>query len=153
MKTIAITSVLAAPVLAASVLAMTALSGATPASAKDVNFSLAIGGPNGYVEIDTVGYNKKRYGRGYNKGYGHKKHGYPYGNLAKARAYGYCLYPDQIRQKLRYRGWRGFNVIKVGYENAVVRSHRYGTPYRLRVDRCTGRVLKATPTYKYGHRY
>ena len=158
MKTIVIKSV-----LAASVLALTALSAASPASARDVDFSLAVSGPNGTIEIGAPGtYGKKgKYGTGYNKGYGYKKgyghkygkrgYGYPYGNLAKARAYGYCLYPDQIRQKLRYRGWRGFRVVKVGYENAVVRSYRYGTPYRLRVDRCTGTVVNATPLYRYGY--
>ena len=150
MKTIALTG-------AASAFAATVLTAAAPASAKDLDFSFAIAGPNGYVQIGAQGHGKYGYGKKGKRGYGYKRgHGYeydgrgygnPYGNLAKARAYGYCLYPDQIRQKLHYQGWRGFRVVRVGHAYAAVRSHRYGTPYRLRVDRCTGYVAKATPLY------
>ncbi len=140
--------------LATSIAALITLTAAAPASAKTVDFSLSIGGPNGTLSIDTVGYGKKRkygYSKGYGHKYGKKGYGYPYGSLAQARAYGYCLYPDQIRHKLRNRGWRGFNVVKVGPYNAVVRSHRYGAPYRLKVDRCTGRVVSKKPLYGYGY--
>ena len=134
--------------LAASVAAFTTLS--APASAKDVDVRLSIGGPNGFLEIDTVGYGKKRK-YGYNNGYNYKYGKRGYGSISQARAYGYCLYPDQIRHKLRYKGWRGFNVIKVGPYNAVVRSHKYGEPYRLKVDRCTGRIVHKKPLYGYGY--
>ena len=95
------------------------------------------------------------YGRGYGPGYGYGR-GYGYGqrydrpypgylNLRQARAQGYCMYPREIRRKLRRNGWRGFNVIKLKPAVAIVRSWRYGTRYRLKVNRCNGTVLKAKP--------
>ncbi|MDA7948308.1 MAG: hypothetical protein MPJ78_12630 [Hyphomicrobiaceae bacterium] len=149
-------------VAAGALAALTAVS--SPAMAKDHNFSLTIGGPEGYITIGGAGrhkgpeYGSYSYGGNYQypaPGYGY---GYGYGqgygklfNLREARAYGHCMTPRQIRRKLRYEGWRGFNVVKMMPRIAVVRSYRHGTPYRLKVDRCNGQILKAKPKGGYPH--
>lgn len=75
-------------------------------------------------------------------GYGHN-----YSSLEEARAYGHCLYPKQIRHKLSYQGWHGFDVQKLYRDYAIVCSYRHGKPYELKVDRCSGEVYRARPLY------
>ena len=86
-------------------------------------------------------------------GYGHGRH---YSSLAEARAYGHCLYPRQIRHKLSYEGWHGFDVQRLYRDYAIVCSYRHGKPYELKVDRCSGEVYRAKPLYAdrgYGYGY
>lgn len=83
-----------------------------------------------------------------NYGYG-KGH---YSSLAKARAYGQCLYPQQIRRKLAHYGWHGFDVVKLRHNTALICSYRHGKPYELKVDRCTGEIYRTRPLYGGGYR-
>lgn len=153
-------------IIAAGALAAATLAAAPEASAKGLNFGLTIGGPEGYISISAPGkgygstykaksnkhYNHGNgYGPGYGSGYGNGYgSGYGYGqrhnkhfNLRRARAQGYCLYPNEIRRRLRHQGWQGFKIKKVKPRIAIVKSRYHGTPYRLKVDRCTGQILKA----------
>jgi len=177
--------------IAAGALAAATFAAAPEASAKDLQFGLTIGGPNGYIQISGPGPNNGakyqikshknyRYGNGngygYGQGYGYGG-GYGYGhgggygqgynrgngygrahngnfNLRRARAKGYCLYPNEIRRRLRHQGWNGFNVKKIKPRVAIVKSSYYGARYRLKVDRCTGQILKAKAIGGYGgYRY
>ena len=131
--------------------ALIAVSAATSeASAKDNNFSLTIGGPEGFITVGGPGNNKhSNYGGNY-----YASPGYGYGGrqyLPQPRAYGYCLTPNQIRRKLRYEGWRKMRVKRLTAQFAIVKASRYGVRYRLKVDRCHGYIAKAKPVG--GHRY
>ncbi len=134
------------PLVVAGILVAATLADLPTASAKDLRFGLAISGPNGFL---TIGTPSPHHGSKH-RHEGH--HSYDYGDrgyfdLRRARADGYCLYPRKIRRKLHHRGWWGFRVVKLAPRFAVVRSYRYGEPYRLKVDRCTGDVIRARPVF------
>ena len=143
------------PLVAAGILVAATLSDLPTASAKDLPFGLTIAGPHGVLSIGTT---RPRHGAKHRHeghpgdGYGHRGPGHF--DLWRARASGYCLYPRQIRRRLRHRGWRGFRVIRHTPRFAIVRSHRYGEPFRLKVDRCSGELVRARPAFhRRGHRY
>jgi len=157
--------------IAAGALTAATFANSSDASASSTNFALTVGGPQGFVQISAPGkhhgpkyYKKKakkrakknrRAWKKYNRNrYPAPRYGYGYGYgapyvAAPVRAYGYCKSPYQIRQKLRRHGWYGNSVIKLTPRFAVMRSHRYGMPYRLKVQRCTGYVAKVTPIGGY----
>jgi hypothetical protein len=101
----------------------------------------------GYGQGYRPGYGSG-YGYGYGNGYGQPKNGNF--NLRRARAQGYCLYPNEIRRRLRQQGWYGFNVKKLKPRIAIVKSSSRGVRYRLKIDRCSGQILKAKPVGGYG---
>lgn len=156
--------------IAAGILTAATFTTTPEATAKDLQFGLTIGGPNGYLQISAPGKghgskhktkSNKHYSQGYGNSYGYGGgygygqnqgygRGYGYGrphggqfNLKRARANGYCMYPNDIRRNLRQQGWHGFQVKKVEQRFAIVKSRYHGARYRLKVDRCTGQVLKA----------
>ena len=158
--------------IAAGAITAATFANSSEASAASTNFAFTVGGPQGFVQISAPG---KHHGQKYYKKRAkkrakqHKRNrrawkkynrnrytvpGYAYGYrapyaAAPVRAYGYCKSPYQIRQKLRHRGWYGTSVIKLTPRFAVMRSHRHGIPYRLKVQRCTGYVAKVTPIGGY----
>ena len=140
--------------------ALIAVSAATSeASAKDNNFSLTIGGPEGFITVGGPGNNRHSrygadpYGGNYyaSQGYGYGKPQYVPQPRAYGYSYGYCLTPKQIRRKLRYEGWRKLRVKRLTSQFAIVKASRYGVRYRLKVDRCNGYIAKAKPVG--GHMY
>ncbi len=158
--------------IAAGALLATTLTGLPDASAKDLKLGLTIGGPDGFIHISGPGpkhhskHGSKGYGYGgqgynpYQKGYGnYPGYGRGYGNnnpyrgqnnVQRGRAHGYCMYPREIRRMLRHQGWQGFRIKKLTSGIAVIHSNRHGMPYRLKIDRCTGQILKAKPKGGYG---
>jgi hypothetical protein len=94
------------------------------------------------------------YGQGYNRGNGYGQAHNGNFNLKRARAKGYCLYPNEIRRRLRRQGWNGFNIKKIKPRFTIVKSSYYGARYRLKIDRCTGQILKAKAIGGHGgYRY
>lgn len=81
--------------------------------------------------------------------YGHRGHHFGPGAYY-GRGYS-CLYPREVWYSLRARGWHG--VRPVGRKPGVVfvrASRPNGRSFRLKVDRCTGEILKARPVgYSY----
>ena len=154
--------------IAAGTLAATTFAGLSGASAKDVNFALTVGGPQGYVQVGSpnayYGPNyghkpyskkhakKKRRNRKHAKRYWNGNPGYGYGYRAPYPAYGYCIGPYQIRNKLHRHGWNGLKLRKRASQFLIFTGYRYGGKYRLKVDRCSGYVAKVKPVggYQYG---
>ncbi len=158
--------------IAAGTLAAATLAGLSGASAKDANFALTVGGPQGYVQIGTPGgydgpyypyeahpkkHKKKRHAKKHAKRYwnGNPGNGYGYWGpypRPRVRAQGYCMRPYQIRNKLHRHGWYGLNVRKRTSQFLVFTGFRHGAKYRLKVDRCNGYIAKAKPVggYQYG---
>lgn len=165
-------------ILAAGALAIATLSGAATATAKDVNFSLTLGGPGGALNISSPGtayntYGSKWQGNGYGYGYGYNPYNYGYGynyNPYRGPGYGYdygyhpkkkhrgrgyrkhrryCLAPREIRWMLKSQGWYGFNLNKLTPKIAIVYSHRHGQRYRIKIDRCKQAIIKVSPRGGY----
>lgn len=157
--------------IAAGTLATATVAGLSGASAKDVNFALTFGGPQGYVQIASPGTyygpnyvhkvhkkkKKHKHKRKHAKRYWKGAPGYTYGYWApypvpRPRAYGYCASPYQIKARLRRHGWYGFNIRKTTPRFVFVTSYKYGAKYRLKVDRCSGHIAHAKPLggYQYG---
>lgn len=153
--------------LAAGALAIASLSGAPEASAKDINLSLSIGGPGGAITISGPGprhhgyggghkgghkggykggYNTKPYWHGYNRPYGHGGRGYGKRYNWRHRPYArHCMTPRDIRWMLRNHGWRGFRLDKLTSGIAVGYAFRDGYRYRIKIDRCSWAIIKASP--------
>jgi hypothetical protein len=154
--------------IAAGALIATTVTGLPDASAKDLKLGLTIGGPDGYIHISGPGPNNGRgYGRkghGYGKGYQGYKHyrnapSYGYRQTYPGPFYGrhdrrrrHCMNPNEIRHWLRYQGWHGFRIRKLTSHIAVIHSHRHGMRYRLKINRCSGEMLKVKPIGGYGPR-
>lgn len=84
--------------------------------------------PPGYVYGNGPGYPPPRYAEAYPD---------------DRRADG-CLPRSEIRRRLVNEGWRDFHDLEFRDESAVVRARRpSGDLYRLKVDRCTGDIIKA----------
>jgi hypothetical protein len=147
----------------AGALAASTLAGLPDASAKDMTFGLTIAGANGFIQISGPGPNHKpkhggkslgygyqgykpyRNGYGYGRGYGYRNPYQGHHNLRRGRAHGYCMYPNEIRRMLRYQGWHGFRVRKLTPSIAVIHSNRHGMRYRLKLNRCTGEMIRVKP--------
>lgn len=57
-----------------------------------------------------------------------------------------CLWPHEIRRKLRNRGWYGVKVIRFQPNTFVARATRpSGLRFRIKVNRCRGRIVNAVP--------
>ncbi len=70
----------------------------------------------------------------------HEAHGHS-SNGSYSRA---CLSKYQIRRSLRELGWRDFRLIRARRNVAVIKARQLdGDLYKLRVDRCSGEVLRA----------
>lgn len=160
--------------IAAGVLVASTLTG-LDASAKGLDFGLTIAGQNGFIQISGPGpnhgskngnkghgykgYNPNQYSYGYKPGYG-QGYGYhnPYRsqyNVRRGRAQGFCMYPNEIRRMLRYQGWHGFRVKKLTHAIAIIHTSRHGMRYRLKLNRCTGEMIRVKPLgggYGYGPR-
>ncbi len=55
-----------------------------------------------------------------------------------------CLSKYQIRRNLRDLGWRDFRLIRARRNVAVIKARQLdGDLYKIRVDRCSGEVLRA----------
>ena len=55
-----------------------------------------------------------------------------------------CLTKYQIRRKLKRQGWRHFELIRARPTVAVLKARQLGGDlYKIRVDRCSGDVLRA----------
>lgn len=69
-------------------------------------------------------------------------------------AQGNCLAPAQVRRRLKNQGWWDFRGLRRAGKDFVVLARRpNGTVYQLRLERCTGHVLKARPlSGEGGHR-
>ncbi len=154
--------------IAAGALAATTIAGLPEASAKNVNFALTVGGPQGYVQIGAPNTyygpahvhkvhkkKKRKYRKKQARRYWKGKRGYgywaPYPAPA-ARYYGYCASPHQIRSRLARHGWHGFRIRKTTQRFVFVTSYRHGAKYRLKVNRCTGHIASAKPVggYQFG---
>ena len=71
-----------------------------------------------------------------------------------------CMPHQEIRRSLAGEGWRDFRDVELRGEIAVVEARRpNGRPYHLKIDRCSGEIVKATPLderpvpYAYRDRY
>jgi len=123
--------------IAASALLTATVVTAPAAMAAEPAFGFTIQGPNGYIEIGARGH-----GRGYDvydeRDYRkHNRHGRRYWG-------GYCLDRKQIRRRLRHNGWRGLHNLRVRDRAFVINAwRRNGHEYRLRIDRCSGEILRA----------
>lgn len=143
--------------IAAGALIATTLTGLPEASAKDLNFGLTITGENGHIQISGPGHHKGHGYRGYKPhrnapGYGYRRT-YPGPHFRHHnRKRRHCMNPHEIRNWLRYQGWHGFRVKKLTSGIAVIHSHRNGARYRLKVNRCTGELLRVKPIGGYGPR-
>ena len=63
-----------------------------------------------------------------------------------------CLSKYQIRRKLKRQGWRGFELIRANRRIAVITARQIGGDrYKLRVDRCSGEVLRARVIDSYAN--
>lgn len=152
-------------ILAAGALAVATLSGATGATAKNVNFSLTLGGPGAVLQVSGPGQNSHAYrnrGNGAHQGFnpyvqGHApqyrgKPGLGYGYGAPRRpAYQphrpqvrHCMAQQDIRWMLSRQGWQGFHFDKLTSDIAVVYSHRNGQRYRIKIDRCNHAIIKVS---------
>lgn len=151
--------------IAAAALAASAFAGSSDASAKDVNFALTFGGPNGYVQVGTPNARygprydyksdskkgSKKYAKKQPKGQWNGKRGYGSGNWAPYPAYRRCAAPNQIRNRLQRQGWYGLHVRKQTPGYLLLTGHRHGAKYRLKVNRCSGYVAAARPVG--GHQF
>jgi hypothetical protein len=140
----------------AGALVASTLAGLPDASAKNMNLGLTIAGANGFIQISGPGPNHRPKHRGKGQGYGNQGYGYqnPYQgrrNLQRGRARGYCMYPNEIRHMLRYRGWHGFRVRKLTSAIAIIHSNRHGMRYRIKLNRCTGEIIRVKPLGGYGY--
>ena len=147
----------------AGALAASTLAGLPDASAKDMTLGLTIAGANGFIQISgpgpyhkpkhggkSLGYGYQGYkpyqnGYGYGRGYGYRNPYQGHHNLRRGRAHGYCMYPNEIRRMLRYQGWHGFRVRKLTPSIAIIHSNRHGMRYRLKLNRCTGEMIRVKP--------
>ena len=135
--------------IAAGALAIATIAPLNAAEAKDGRFSLTIGGPNGFVHIGDPGPRykgpvggPKHFGPG-KGGYGPRGYG-----VRGPRAYGPCLYPRQIRRKLRRQGWFGIHAVEIRPNAFKARAHRpNGMLFKLKVDRCSGHIIRAKPAF------
>lgn len=130
--------------LAAGALAAATLVTAPQADAAGVNFSLKLAGTNGVVQIAGPGghgrhgpkfrqrHNQPRFnGRGRGRGWNHGWH--------PRRV---CMSPPQVRFMLQRQGWHGTRFDRITPQFAVAYTHRRGGLYRVKVDRCAGRIIK-----------
>jgi hypothetical protein len=63
-----------------------------------------------------------------------------------------CLPRSEIRRRLVTEGWRDFHDLEIRDNSAVVRARRpSGDLYRLKVDRCTGDIVKASLLERGGY--
>jgi len=143
----------------AGALAASTLAGLPDASAKNMNLGLTIAGANGFIHISGPGPKQKHGGKshgygnqgykpyqnGYGQGYGDRNPYQSHRNLRRGRARGYCMYPNEIRRMLRYQGWHGFRVRKLTPSIAIIHSNRHGMRYRLKLNRCTGEMIRVKP--------
>ncbi|MDA7946437.1 MAG: hypothetical protein MPJ78_03065 [Hyphomicrobiaceae bacterium] len=151
--------------IAAGALTTAALAGASDVSAKDVNFALTFGDPQGYVQIGKPGPShgpsyvhkahakKKKHKHAKRYWNGNPGYGYGYGGPnPRPRAYGYCATSYQIRARLNRHGWHGFHVRKRTPRFLIGTGYRSGAKYSLKVDRCSGYIANAKPVggYRYG---
>lgn len=143
--------------IAAGALAAVTTAGLSEASAKDVNFALTIGGPQGYVQFATPNsyygptyvhkaHKKKKHKRKHARRYWNGKPGYGYWApypVPGPRYYGRCASPQKIRARLHRHGWYGFRIRKTTPRFVFVTGYRHGAKYRLKVNRCTGHIARA----------
>ena len=71
-----------------------------------------------------------------------------------------CVPHQEIRRALASEGWRDFHDLELRGDIAVLEARRpNGRPYNLKIDRCSGEIVKATPLderpvpYAYRDRY
>ena len=141
----------------AGALVASTLAGTVDASAKDMKLGLTIAGPNGYIQISGPGpHHGSKHGH---RGYGYKGYkpyrggpGYGYRQPRPGQFYGHrnwrrsrCMQPNEIRHMLRYQGWHGFRVKKLTPGIAIIHSNRHGMRYRLKLNRCTGEMIRVKP--------
>lgn len=72
----------------------------------------------------------------------------PYGYLRpmRPRADIGCMPREDIRRSLMREGWGDFRNLEIEGNTATLHARRpSGQPYRLRVDRCTGDIVRAHP--------
>jgi hypothetical protein len=150
--------------IAAGALVAATLTGLPDASAKGQNFGLTIAGKNGVIQISGPGPNHgpKHGGKGYggsNQGYKPYQYGPGYGYKKTYRGRfnrrhdwkrRYCMSPNEIRHMLRYQGWHGFRVRKLTPTIAIIHSNRHGMRYRLKLNRCTGEMIRVKPLGGFG---
>lgn len=136
------TSILRATVLTVAILAGGSVAVAAPAakSAKGPGYGFGLEAGHGLRLAATHdgGYSGRRAG--------HRRHGGPgaYGRKT-------CLWPHEIRRKLRRHGWVGIRPVRLLPHVFVAHAKRYGGGrYKLRVNRCRGHVVSAK---RLGHGY
>jgi hypothetical protein len=151
----------------AGALVAASFAGLPEASAKDMNLGLTIGGPNGFIQISEPGpHNGPKYGNkghgyqgykpyqggpGYGPGYGYKQPHPGQFNRNHNRWRQHCMSPKQMRHMLRYQGWHGFKIKKLASGVAIIHSHRHGMRYRIKLNRCTGEMIKVKPIGRFGY--
>ena len=92
--------------------------------------------PPGYVYRDSDAYRPYPIPRPVPRPYGYAEPG--------ERHAGHCLPRGEIRRRLVDDGWREFQDLEVHPDVARVQARRpSGDLYQLKVDRCTGEVIKA----------
>ncbi len=84
----------------------------------------------------------------------HKRRGNRSGYYDERDAYDYdfasaCVTPRQIHRMMRRQGWRQFHNLRIRpYVLSFKARQRNGLTYNLRVDRCTGSLIKAKIQFK-----
>lgn len=125
-------------ILRAATLVAAILGGTAAASAGGLHGSgLKNGLKHGHGHYETSARHKVKHGGRYD----HRPHGKSGKRHAKT-----CLWPHEIRRKLRNRGWYGVKVIRFQPNIFVARATRpSGLRFRIKVNRCRGRIVNAVP--------
>ena len=64
-----------------------------------------------------------------------------------------CTPRHIVRRRLARQGWCDFSLIRMRPHVAVVNARRDGVSYRLRIDRCTGEILRARALKRHHRHY
>ena len=135
--------------VAAGMLAAATFAGGSEASAADKRFGLTIAGPNGYIEIGANGH-----GRGNAYDVYDERDNFRRGGRRGLNLLGYCLNRKQIRRRLNRQGWLGFHDMRTRRGAFTGNAwRRNGHEYKLRVERCSGEILRAKHVGRNHRRY
>ena len=130
--------------IAAAALATATFATGPTAQAADIQLGLTIGGSNGQLHIGTGPYAPIRPV--------HKRRHHGHAHVAPPYWHGGCVRPRKIRRRLRRQGWWGIEPIRFRPHILVVRAHRpNGSLFKLKIDRCSGHIVKARLLAAGGH--
>lgn len=129
-------------ILRAATLVAAILGGTAAASAGGLHgLGLKDGLKHGHGHYEYSARQKVKHGPKHGGRYDHRARGKRGNRHAKT-----CLWPHEIRRKLRNRGWHRVKVIRFQPNIFVARATRpSGLRFRIKVNRCRGRIVNAVP--------